>query len=414
MKVMQNHAADGEQNTKQRQLGSSKGPVLEKAVLGLKNYWYPIMFSRDLGKKPTAIKLCGEPIMLIREKGKAYALRDECPHRGIPLRLGKREFPGTWTCRYHGWTYEVASGRCVAALTDGPDSPIAQKVNVRTYPTHEFRGVIWVWPGDMEPVALEEDVPEEWSEDNIHVKGWFRLQYGNWRAATENGFDEGHAKYLHRDSLLTLFQQGPSWSVIRVVPDGRWLKRVQDRATVYDDFPGLGKWPKFRFWRRSRSAPFKAEKTRGQVSAPTSRGLEECCIALPSVFRVVNFPLSGVSYYEWYVPSDETHYIFVQFVVLWTPSRLKALWFDLQYRIWYKWLSLWLFSRQDNAMVAAMTNHKGPERLYRPDVSITAWRKMIERRARGEVEEPAELEEETAVDPAFTQSIPDLVDSSNP
>ena len=31
-----------------------------------------------------------------------HALHDRCPHRGVPLSLGKEEFPGTVTCAYHG------------------------------------------------------------------------------------------------------------------------------------------------------------------------------------------------------------------------------------------------------------------------------------------------------------------------
>jgi phenylpropionate dioxygenase-like ring-hydroxylating dioxygenase large terminal subunit len=119
-------------------------PRYAAAATGLRNYWYPVMWSRDLGRKPVALRLCGEPITLLRENGKAYGLFDQCPHRGIPLSVGRQEFPGTWTCRYHGWTFELETGVLKAALTDGPDSPICGKVRVRTYPVEERAGLIWV------------------------------------------------------------------------------------------------------------------------------------------------------------------------------------------------------------------------------------------------------------------------------
>ncbi len=103
---------------------ASNFPRYNAAVLGFRNYWYPVAFSRRLGTKPVAITLCGEKIVLARHAGKLYALHNRCPHRGIPLSEGQQTFPGLLTCPYHGWTYELASGQLFAVLTVGPDSPI--------------------------------------------------------------------------------------------------------------------------------------------------------------------------------------------------------------------------------------------------------------------------------------------------
>src|SRR4051794_36097436 len=110
-------------------------PRYRAAVLGFRNYWYPVMLSRSLGNKPRAITLCGEKLVLVRDQGKAYALHDRCPHRGVPLSEGKCQFPGLITCAYHGWCYDLRTGELAAALTDGPDSPIVGKrtVQVETY-----------------------------------------------------------------------------------------------------------------------------------------------------------------------------------------------------------------------------------------------------------------------------------------
>ena len=58
----------------------------------------------------------------------------------------------TITCRYHGWTYDLSNGLCVAALTDGPDSPIVGKARVKTYPLEERKGIIWAFIGDGQPL----------------------------------------------------------------------------------------------------------------------------------------------------------------------------------------------------------------------------------------------------------------------
>ena len=88
----------------------------DRAVLGFRNYWYPACRSKEVReRKPKAMKLLGDEVVFLRRNGKAYALADECPHRGTRLSRGKYEFPGTDTisCRYHGWTYDVTNGNCV-------------------------------------------------------------------------------------------------------------------------------------------------------------------------------------------------------------------------------------------------------------------------------------------------------------
>src|SRR6266545_6321227 len=161
-------------------------PRYDAAALGFRNYWYPATWSRAVGRKPVSLRLLGDPVMLLRERGKAYAFYDQCPHRGIPLSVGRQEFPGTWSCRYHGWTYDLETGVLRAALTDGPDSPICGKVRVRTYPVEERAGIVWVWMGEGAPPPLADDVPEELLAQPHTKGGRISIREGNWRYATEN------------------------------------------------------------------------------------------------------------------------------------------------------------------------------------------------------------------------------------
>src|SRR5699024_9976027 len=100
--------------------------------LGFRNYWYPIQWANEIGNKPVPIQLLGEKIVLVRDKEEIYGLHDRCPHRGVPLSMARRQYEGTLSCAYHGWTFELNSGNMCAALTDGPDSPINNKVSVAT------------------------------------------------------------------------------------------------------------------------------------------------------------------------------------------------------------------------------------------------------------------------------------------
>src|SRR4029434_429751 len=109
-------------------------PRYDAAGWGFRNYWYPVSFSREFGKKARSVQMLGEQIMFYRAGKRVYAFRDQCPHRGIPRAVVRQEFPGAWTCRYRGWRFELGTGELKAALPDGPDSPVCGKVSVRSYP----------------------------------------------------------------------------------------------------------------------------------------------------------------------------------------------------------------------------------------------------------------------------------------
>jgi phenylpropionate dioxygenase-like ring-hydroxylating dioxygenase large terminal subunit len=158
-------------------------PRYEAAAAGLRNYWYPVTWAWAVRRKPTAFRLLGEPVMLLRERGKVYAFYDQCPHRGIPLSVGRQEWAGTWSCRYHGWTFDLETGVLKAALTDGPDSPICGKVRAKTYPVAERAGLIWVYVGDEPAPPVEADIPEAFLHDDAVIVGRITERKGNWRYA---------------------------------------------------------------------------------------------------------------------------------------------------------------------------------------------------------------------------------------
>ncbi len=112
--------------------------------------WYPALRTESLrrGKLATAM-LLGIPLVIGRKKsGEIFAMRDSCPHRGIPLSVGW--FDGQRvTCRYHGWEFEPCSGQCelIPSLT-GSDHLDATKIYATAFPCEERDGHAWVFvPG---------------------------------------------------------------------------------------------------------------------------------------------------------------------------------------------------------------------------------------------------------------------------
>jgi phenylpropionate dioxygenase-like ring-hydroxylating dioxygenase large terminal subunit len=121
---------------------------------GLRNYWYPVMPVEALAPqrehRPTYCRLLGNDLALFFDaSGALKAVDAVCPHRGALLTLGWCDVyaPGTLTCRYHGWTFD-GSGKCVAALTDGPNSKVPSLVSIRSYPALKQYGAVWIYMGD--------------------------------------------------------------------------------------------------------------------------------------------------------------------------------------------------------------------------------------------------------------------------
>jgi len=105
------------------------------------------------GKTLTTTTLLGVPLVLGRdERRKAYALRDVCPHRGIPLSFGR--FDGqALECSYHGWRFDPYSGQCreVPSLAgEAKEKLRVERIFAGCFPCEEQDGYIWVWMGDPE------------------------------------------------------------------------------------------------------------------------------------------------------------------------------------------------------------------------------------------------------------------------
>jgi phenylpropionate dioxygenase-like ring-hydroxylating dioxygenase large terminal subunit len=361
-------------------------PAYEAAAEGLMNFWYPVAWSNQITEKPRAVRLCGKNLVLVRsDKGAVHALNDRCPHRGVRLSQGTVEFPGTLSCPYHGWTYRLTDGELVAVITDGPKSPMCRAVAVRTYAVEERIGLVWVFMGDRAPPPLEQQLPEELVDPpHFAVGGRIEERDGNYRFYAENGFDEGHAKYLHRTALWRLFKVMPTWNKIHIERVGRWLFRVEDERHWEADYPGVGKWTNKRWWKimpRQTQGRFLgnvggAGKNDPYIQSRNFAGFAS--LSLPGVLRIA-YP--QFIHYEFYVPIDAKRTRYVGVMVQFKSGLGKAF-FYLKYLLGIRWLFHGQFSGQDHWMVSE--TDAPPERLYRPDISIIEWRKLFTQRAEEE------------------------------
>lgn len=69
----------------------------------------------------------GTPLVVAKLDGQFIAVHNVCPHAGLPL--GEGELAGTvLTCPYHGYAYDLKSGKNADFPNDTPLSPVPVKV----------------------------------------------------------------------------------------------------------------------------------------------------------------------------------------------------------------------------------------------------------------------------------------------
>ncbi len=113
----------------------------------LLGFWYPALRSAQVrGKKLAQAMLLGVPLVVGRDaEGRPFALRDSCPHRGMPLSYGHLEGE-LLECCYHGWRFEPRTGQCreIPSLTPGSKLKV-ERVFATAFPCEEQDGYIWVY-----------------------------------------------------------------------------------------------------------------------------------------------------------------------------------------------------------------------------------------------------------------------------
>ncbi|MFN2607921.1 MAG: Rieske 2Fe-2S domain-containing protein [Acidimicrobiales bacterium] len=181
-----------------------------RSVVRLPRWWYVACLSSELGRRPVARTVLGTPLALFRDgDGRPVALLDRCPHRNVPLSLGRVDDRGLLECRYHGWRFD-GSGACreVPGLCPGPDAAVAggpptsadvDRLARRAtpFPTAEQDGFVWVFPdADAPPATGPLNFPLVGAPGYVTVRRSLRVA-GTMHAAIENTLDVPHTAVLH-------------------------------------------------------------------------------------------------------------------------------------------------------------------------------------------------------------------------
>ena len=178
-----------------------------------RRFWLPAVLTSELTADgtPVRLRILGEDLLAFRDSdGRVGIVEPWCPHKLAPLYFGRNEACGL-RCTYHGWKFDVA-GRCVDMANEPKDSTYKNEIQLKTYPTREWGGVIWIYMG---PPDLTPELPQlEWArvaDDQRHLTRW--LQRSNWCQGLEGEFDNSHVSSLHSWQDLGKFE-GPLRAVI--------------------------------------------------------------------------------------------------------------------------------------------------------------------------------------------------------
>ena len=166
---------------------------------GFAHVWTPAAPSSRLRRQPLSLVVAGERIVLFRDTaGRAAALIDRCPHRGVALSLGRIDDQGQIECPFHGWRFD-RQGRC----THVPLNPKArcEQLSATPLPVRELGGLLWIYtaPGPQassDPV-LDESLTSPDFVRHIQVTHW----KAHWTRVMENMLDMPHLPFVHRATI---------------------------------------------------------------------------------------------------------------------------------------------------------------------------------------------------------------------
>src|SRR6202035_1104501 len=142
-----------------------------RCPLFLRNAWYVAAWDHEVTRELRAVRIIGDSIVLYRtEAGEPVALEDACPHRKLPLSMG-RIAGDEVECGYPGMVFDRA-GSCtrIPGVKRVPPS-----VGVRGYPAVSRYGLVWLWMGDPSQARAETIVGvDHWTDP-----AWDRNQGGS-------------------------------------------------------------------------------------------------------------------------------------------------------------------------------------------------------------------------------------------
>nr|WP_304951763.1 benzoate 1,2-dioxygenase large subunit [Zoogloea sp. 1C4] len=185
-----------------------------------------------------------QPVIITRDKnGQLHAMANTCTHRGATLARHKKGNKSSFTCPFHGWTFNNA-GKLLKVKDQNPDAGYPECFNkegshdlVKLGAFESYRGFLF---GSLNPdvVPLVEHLGEatkiidmivDQAPDGIEVlrgSGAYTFD-ANWKLQAENGADGYHVTATHWNYAATQGRRTTDGKVdtIKAMSAGGWARQ---------------------------------------------------------------------------------------------------------------------------------------------------------------------------------------------
>jgi phenylpropionate dioxygenase-like ring-hydroxylating dioxygenase large terminal subunit len=319
---------------------------------GLKNYWHPVLASWAVHDTPVGITRLSENIVLWRDaEGQVNAVEDRCPHRGARLSLGWN-LGDRVACWYHG--VEVNREGVVENVPAVLKSPMKGKKCLRAFPVKEIAGAIFLYFGDaLNQTPCELELPEQLTDDKYSSFLCTAAWNSNYRYAIDNVMDPMHGAYLHAASHSMTDGDKQAEMELKKTETGIYFGKTSQAGVNFD-------WVEF-----------------GESGALWMR------LAIP--YQQKFGPGGPFGIIGFVTPVDELN----SQVFFWRVREVEG-WQRNVWRFLYRTRLErlhWDVLEQDRELLEAMPDDaRSNESLYQHDVGLSRVRRLMEARAREQVE----------------------------
>ncbi len=293
----------------------------------LRSYWHPIAGVSEFDAKPIKqIRLFGEDLVLFKALNGEFGLvSSRCAHRGSNLAFGFVEEDGI-RCGYHGWCYN-RRGECSNRPFEETVAPNASRLKTAKldgYPVIAKAGMLWAYMGSGPAPQLPDWETFGWA--NCYTQVIIAEIPCNWLQCQENSVDPVHFEWMHNN--------GP-----------------QRRAGDYGPYS-------------PKTLDLQIEDFEYGLISRRYREGTDASTPLWSVGRAILWPNGWYfgHHFEWKVPIDDTHTLFVNWSNLHVPKECEPY---VQERIptWYAPIKdeqgEWIISHVGNQDIVAWIS-QGP------------------------------------------------------
>ncbi len=164
----------------------------------VRDAWYAVLSSRELGDRPIARRRLGLDLVFWRAgAGRVGVAEDRCPHRRVALSAG-RVSGGCVECPFHGFTFD-ADGAC-RSIPAHPDRRVPRAMRLHALEAREAHGLVWIWTGPAPapdapiPFFAFDGASCAGSELAVPVDTHYTV-------GVENQLDFAHLAFVHRTTI---------------------------------------------------------------------------------------------------------------------------------------------------------------------------------------------------------------------